>query len=61
MATLTNERTQQNIGVHNEKYSGAGNNPEASLLTPFASASQVWADRYADYKYNQTDWRAIRP
>jgi len=24
-------------------------------------SAQVLADRYVDYKYNRTEWRAIRP
>jgi hypothetical protein len=27
----------------------------------FMESAQVLADRYAGYKYNETDWRAIRP
>jgi len=27
----------------------------------FMSSVQEAADQYAHYKYNQTDWRAIRP
>jgi len=27
----------------------------------FMESAQVLADRYSDYKYNETDWRAIRP
>ncbi len=34
---------------------------DALVLSRFPSAAQVWADEYADYKYNHTDWRAIRP
>jgi hypothetical protein len=30
-------------------------------LYRFMSSAQVAADKYADYKYNHTDWRAIRP
>ena len=30
-------------------------------LYRFMSSVQEAADKYADYKYNQTDWRAIRP
>jgi len=30
-------------------------------LYRFMSSAQEPADKYANHKYNQTDWRAIRP
>ncbi len=61
MATLSIAKTQRTIGVHKHHRIDEVDRQEAGFLSRFASAAQVWADRYADYKYNETDWRAIRP
>ncbi len=61
MATLTIAKTQRTIGVHKHHGIKEGTHQETGFLSRFASAAQVWADRYADYKFNETDWRAIRP
>lgn len=61
MATLTVAKARRTVGAHNHQNSGAGTHQETGFLSRFASAAQVWADKYADYKYNHTDWRAIRP
>ncbi|MCH8297829.1 MAG: hypothetical protein IH873_07160 [Chloroflexi bacterium] len=61
MATLSIGKSQRTIGAHNLRQSEAGTQQDAGILSRFASAAHVWADKYADYKYNQTDWRAIRP
>ena len=61
MATLTIAKTQQDIGDYNRQHPQSVTQQEAGVLSRFASAAHIWADRLADYKYNQTDWRAIRP
>ena len=61
MATLSIAKTQRTIGVHKHNRIEEVDRQETGFLSRFASAAQVWADRYADYKYNETDWRAIRP
>ncbi len=61
MATLSIAKTQRTIGVHKHNRIEEVTHQETGFLSRFASAAQVWADRYADYKYNETDWRAIRP
>ena len=61
MTTLSIAKTQSTIGVRNHNRIEEVTHQETGFLSRFASAAQVWADRYADYKYNETDWRAIRP
>ena len=61
MATLTITKAQRTIGVHDYQNSETGTHQKAGFLSRFASTAHVWADKYADYKYNETDWRAIRP
>ncbi len=61
MATLSIGKSQRTIGAYNRQHSEPETQQEAGILSRFASAAHVWADRYADYKYNHTDWRAIRP
>ena len=57
MATLNIGQDQRTIGAHGRQDSEAG----SGFFSHFASAAHAWADRYADYKYNQTDWRSVRP
>ena len=38
----------------------AGTRQATSILSRFGSAAHVWADKYAHYKYNHTDWRTNR-
>ena len=61
MATLSIGKNQRTIGAYGHQNPDAGTQHEAGFLSRFASAAHLWADRYADYKYSQTDWRAIRP
>ena len=61
MATLTIAKAQRTIGAHKHHNSEEINHQETGFLSRFASTAQVWADKYADYKYYETDWRAIRP
>lgn len=61
MATVTIAKAQRTISARNHQNSEVGSHQETGFLSRFASAAQVWADRYADYKYNETDWRALRP
>ncbi len=59
MATLSIGKAHFTIGAHDhysEERPGF-----ISSLSRFMVSAQVMADKYADYKYNQTDWRAIRP
>ena len=61
MTTLSIGNNQRTISAYEHRSSDAGTQKEAGILSRFASAAHVWADKYADYKYNHTDWRAIRP
>jgi len=57
MATLSIGKAHFTIGAHsNQEKSGFATN-----FYRFVSSAQAAADKYADYKYNQTDWRAFRP
>jgi hypothetical protein len=53
MATL-------NIGAHDNRSESVGEG-FLSNLQRFAASAQAVADKYADYKYSETDWRSIRP
>ena len=57
MATLSIGNAHFTIGAHN-----AGQ-PESNTQEGTGIMSNLCrlADKYADYKYNQTDWRPIRP
>jgi len=64
MATLSIEKAHFTIGAHSNHYSEVGNQDRPGFMTNlyrFVSFAQEAADKYADYKHNQTDWRAIRP
>ena len=64
MATLSIEKAYFTIGAHSNHYSEVGNQDRPGFMTNlyrFMSFAQEAADKYADYKHNQTDWRAIRP
>ena len=59
MATLSIGKAHFTIGA-NDQYSQE--RPGfISSLSRFMVSAQVLADKYADYKYNETDWRPIRP
>ena len=60
MATLSIGKANFNIGA-NDNGSESMSEGLLSNLQRFAASAQVAADKYADYKYTQTDWRAIRP
>ena len=53
-------KAQINVGARNSRSESTGEG-FLSNLRRFAASAQVSADKYADYKYNETDWRAIRP
>jgi hypothetical protein len=63
MATLTFGKSHFTIGAHgNQSQVREQERPSfMSTVYRFMESAQVLADRYADYKYNETDWRAIRP
>ena len=63
MATLTFRKSHFNIGAHGTQSQGGEQERPSFMSTVyrFMESAQVLADRYADYKYNETDWRAIRP
>jgi len=63
MATLTFGKSHFTIGAHgNQSRVREQERPNfMSNIYCFMEFAQVLADRYADYKYNETDWRAIRP
>ena len=63
MATLTFGKSRFTIGAHGNQ-SQAGEQERPSFMSSFyrfIEAAQVLAGRYAGYKYNETEWRAIRP
>jgi len=60
MATLSIGKTLQSFGGHVHNNSEAETRQQPGLLSRFASAAYVWADKYGEYKYNHTDWRAFR-
>ncbi len=63
MATLTFGKSHFTIGAHGNQ-SQAGEQERPSFMSSFyrfIESAQVLAGRYAGYKYNETDWRAIRP
>lgn len=57
MATLSIGKAHFSIGAHNA-YQPESKTQEG---TGFMSNLYRLADKYADFKYNQTDWRSIRP
>ena len=63
MATLTFGKSHFTISAHgNQSRVIEQERPSCmSNIYRFMESAQVLADRYADYKYNETDWRAIRP
>ena len=63
MATLTFGKSHFTIGAHGNpsQVREHGRPSFMSNVYRFTESAQVLADRYADYKYNETDWRAIRP
>ena len=63
MATLTFGKSHFTIGaLDNQSQVREHGRPSfMSNVYRFTESAQVLADRYADYKYNETDWRAIRP
>ena len=64
MATLSIGKAHLTIGADSGHYSEVGNQDRPGFMTNlyrFMSSAQVAADKYADYKYNQTEWRAVRP
>ncbi len=60
MATLSIGKANFNIGARDNRSESVGEG-FLSNLQRFAASAQLVADKYADYKYNETDWRAIRP
>lgn len=60
MATLSIEKTLRAFGVSTHNNSEAGTRHESGILSRFLSAARVWADKYGENKYNETDWRAFR-
>ena len=60
MATLSIGKAHITVGAHDSRSESTGEG-FLSNLQRFAASAQVSADKYADYKYNETDWRAIRP
>ena len=63
MATLTFGKSHFTIGAHgNQSQVGEQERPSfMSTVYRFMESAQVLAGRYDGYKYNETDWRAIRP
>jgi hypothetical protein len=60
MTTLSIGRAQHAIGAFFQHYSEADVQQKPGFLTRFAASAQVWAERYGEYKYNETDWRQFR-
>ena len=55
MATLSIGKANFNIGA-NDNGSESMSEGLLSNMQRFAASAQVAADKYADYKYTQTDW-----
>jgi hypothetical protein len=60
MATLSIGKSLNTIGVSVHNNSDAGTRQQSGFLTRFASTAQAWMERYGEYKYNHTDWQALR-
>ena len=63
MTTLTFEKSYFTIGAHRNQFQ-VGEQERPSFMSNvyrLMESAQVLADRYVDYKYNRTEWRAIRP
>jgi len=63
MATLPFGKSYFTIGAHGNQ-SQLREQERHSFMSNvyrFIESAQVLADRYTDYKYKETDWRAIRP
>ena len=60
MTTLSIGKTLHSIGVSTHHNAAAGAERQPGILSRFASAAYVWAEKYGEYKYNQTDWKAFR-
>ena len=63
MITLTFEKSYFTIGAHRNQFQ-VGEQERPSLMSNvyrFMESAQVLADRCINYKYNGTEWRAIRP
>ena len=57
MVTLSIGKAHFTVGAHsNQEGQGFVTN-----FYRFMASAQAAADKYADYKYTQTDWRALRP
>ena len=63
MPTLTFGKSHFTISAHGNQFRvREQERPNfMSNIYRLMESAQVLADRYADYKYNETDWRAIRP
>ena len=64
MATLSIGKAHSTIGAHNDGQPESNTQEGTGFMSNlyrFAESAKVLADKYADYKYNQTDWRPIRP
>ena len=61
MATLSIGKAHFTVGAHDQHRSESVGEGFLSNLQRFADSAQVLADKYADYKYSETDWRSIRP
>ena len=60
MTTLSIHNTLRNFGVHSHRGIEATTHQGPGVLNRLAASANVWADKYADYKYNQTYWNAFR-
>lgn len=63
MATLSIGKAHINISAHYGQHTDSVAGKEDGFLTrlsQFASSAQKTADKYADYKYNQTEWMMFR-
>ncbi len=61
MATLSIGKAHFTVGAHDQNRSESVGVGFLSNLQRFAASAQENADKYAEYKYNETDWRSIRP
>ncbi|MDA0264273.1 MAG: hypothetical protein O3A93_07585 [Chloroflexi bacterium] len=63
MATLGIGKAHINLGGRNDRHSQAGTQENEGIISGFSRflvSAQGLADKYADYKYNQTEWMMFR-
>lgn len=60
MTTLNIHNTLRNFGVHSHHGNEATTHQGPGILNRLAANANVWAGKYATYKYNETYWSSFR-